>query len=71
MTSKSGTRTDVCDIPGQCIVATIKRRELFSDTVKFPTRNDGNSVSISKWLRPITLLNHREYALVLFMMNET
>jgi len=60
MTNKAGTRTDLCDIHGQCIVATIKRREVFSDTVKFPSRNDGNSVAINKWLRPISLPNHRE-----------
>jgi len=60
ITNKAMTRTDVCDIPGQCIVATIKRREVFSDTVKFPKRNDGNSVAINKWLRRITLPTHVE-----------
>ncbi|CAA7261026.1 unnamed protein product [Cyclocybe aegerita] len=54
MTNKSGTRTDVCDIATQSVVATIKRREVFADTIKFPARNNGTSVAINKWLRPIT-----------------
>ncbi|KAF8162662.1 hypothetical protein B0H34DRAFT_628134, partial [Crassisporium funariophilum] len=59
-TSKSMTRTDICDVPGQCIISTIKRREVFSDTVKFPKRNGGSSVAINKWLRSITMPTHTE-----------
>ena len=54
------SRTDICDIPGQCIVATIKRREVLPDTVKFPARNEGHSIAVSKWLRPITVPAHTE-----------
>ncbi|KAF8957762.1 hypothetical protein BDZ97DRAFT_1669372 [Flammula alnicola] len=60
ITSKSGTRTDVCDIPGKCVVATIKRREILADTIKFTNRNDGKAVAINKWLRPTVVPSHVE-----------
>ncbi|KAF8891128.1 hypothetical protein CPB84DRAFT_1683406 [Gymnopilus junonius] len=60
ITSKSMSRTDICDIPGQRIVATIKRRELLPDTVKFPSRNEGHSIAVSKWLRPVMVTSHPE-----------
>ncbi|KAF9481293.1 hypothetical protein BDN70DRAFT_991978 [Pholiota conissans] len=64
ITNKSGTRTDICDIPGQHIVATIKRREILPDIVKFANKNDGNAVAIKSWLRPITLPGHIEYEIL-------
>lgn len=60
ITSKSGTRTDICDIPGQCVIATIKRREILPDTVKLTNRNDGNAMAIKNWLKQITLPGHVE-----------
>lgn len=66
ITNKAMSRTDICDLPARCIIATIKRRELFSDTVKFPERKDGNAVAINKWLRPITSPNHKELSVDLF-----
>ncbi|KAF9032935.1 hypothetical protein BJ165DRAFT_1357546 [Panaeolus papilionaceus] len=59
VTSKSNTRTDICYHPSQVNIATIKRRELFSDTVKFARRNGGNSIPIKQWLTSITLPMHR------------
>ncbi|KAF8179677.1 hypothetical protein BJ912DRAFT_982497 [Pholiota molesta] len=60
ITSKPGTRTDICDIPGQCVVATIKRREILPDTIKLTNRHDGNAVAIKNWLKQITLPGHVE-----------
>jgi len=49
-TNKSVSRTDLCDLTEQRVVATVKRRELFPDVVVFAHRS-GKSVRISKWLK--------------------
>ncbi|PPQ99180.1 hypothetical protein CVT24_009271 [Panaeolus cyanescens] len=59
VTSKSNSRTDICYLPSNSTIATIRRRELFSDTVKFPARNGGSSVPIKQWLPSTTLPNNR------------
>ncbi|CAA7260869.1 unnamed protein product [Cyclocybe aegerita] len=49
-TNKNVTRTDLCDLAEQRVVATVKRREIFPDVVVFAHRR-GKSVRISKWLK--------------------
>ncbi|KAF8162774.1 hypothetical protein B0H34DRAFT_293991 [Crassisporium funariophilum] len=49
-TNKGVTRTDLCDLSEQRVVATVKRREIFPDVVVFAHRN-GKSIQVRKWLR--------------------
>ncbi|TFK35455.1 hypothetical protein BDQ12DRAFT_688175 [Crucibulum laeve] len=48
---RAGARTDIYDIQAKSIVGTIKRKEVFSDTVTFPHRNSGKPIKVRKWLR--------------------
>ncbi|KDR81967.1 hypothetical protein GALMADRAFT_276605 [Galerina marginata CBS 339.88] len=49
-TNKAVSRTDLCDLTEQRVVATVKRRELFPDAVVFAHRS-GKSIRLSKWLK--------------------
>ena len=50
-TNRAVTRTELCDLTQQRVVATIKRRELFPDVVIFAHRNQGKGIRLKKWLQ--------------------
>ncbi|KAJ3517485.1 hypothetical protein NLJ89_g484 [Agrocybe chaxingu] len=60
-TNKNATRTDLCDLADQRVVATVKRREIFPDVVVFAHQR-GKSVRISKWLKTMKVPGTRPTA---------
>ncbi|KAF8148341.1 hypothetical protein K438DRAFT_1779668 [Mycena galopus ATCC 62051] len=56
-TSKHGDTTDIWTTRTEMVVAQIRRRSLFPDTVTFPDMNRGEPIRINKWLKPRELSN--------------
>ncbi|KAJ8587867.1 hypothetical protein M405DRAFT_793793 [Rhizopogon salebrosus TDB-379] len=48
---KSDKRTEIFDARADRLLARIERNNILPDTITFPSRNDGSSINLSRWLQ--------------------
>lgn len=49
---ETSTSTIIFDALTDCVLCSIRKREIFPDTISFVHRNGGKPIKVKEWLRP-------------------